>query len=296
MGNKILNHRIYVVIGVVALCIVLAFIARTFLTKREVKATVSPLDLEQGIAFSYADSTKGGGTWLWEFGNGDTSDRQKGMYTYPETGKYQIRLTVNGRFEKKFIVDVRAKRKDGIQNELVRIVAPASGMQGEYIVFRGEGPSKEWRWEFGESGAVDAREQTAIYKYDFPGTYDVLLSTEETKYPVRHTIVIATQYMENDSTDVATLIGNDIREKLQAIVNQKPFNTNYNYILDNYLCKNPNAAVIVNNTKKNDFYSYCQGLRLTGRGKTTIENVLIDIDPETEECIQKLIIIQSDNE
>jgi hypothetical protein len=55
-------------------------------------------------------------------------------------------------------------------------------------------------------------------------------------------------------------------------------------------------VVIINNTKKNDFYSYCQGLRLIGRRRTTIENVLIDIDPETEECIQKLIVIQSDNE
>ncbi len=296
MGNKLLNYRIYVIAGIIALCIALAFIARALLAGREVKASVSPPETEQGIAVSFADSTKGANTWLWEFGNGDSSPLQQGTYIYPETGKYQVRLTVNGRFEKKFIVNVRPPKGEDIQNELVKIIAPSSGMQGEYIVFRGEGPSREWRWEFGETGVVDAREQTAIYQYGFPGTYEVLLSTEETKYPVRHTIVIAPQYMENDSTDVATLIGNDIKEKLQAIIDRKPFNTNYNYILNNYLCKDPNAAVIVNNTKKNDFYSYCQGLRLVGRGKTTIENVLVETGPETEECIRKLIVIQSDNE
>jgi hypothetical protein len=296
MESKIFNDRIYVVIGVIVVCIGLAFFVRTYLTTREVKASVSPSDIEAGIPVVFADSTKGADEWLWEFGNGDTSSVQKGMYTYPETGRYQIRLTVNGRFEKKFIVKVRVKKGDDIQNELVKIVAPPSGIQGEYIVFRGVGPSKEWRWEFGETGAIDAREQTVIYKYDVPGRYEVRLSTEDTKYPVRHTIVIDPQYMENDTTDVATLIGNDIKEKLQAIANRKPFNTNYNYILSNYLCKNSNAVVIVNNTKKNDFYSYCQGLRLTGKGKTSIENVLVDIDPETGECIQRLIVIQSDNE
>jgi hypothetical protein len=296
MGNKIFNYRIYVITGVIATCIGLAFLVRSCLTTREVKAGVTPLDVEVGTFITFADSTKGANQWLWEFGNGDSSPLQKGTYTFPETGKYQIRLIVNERFEKKFIVNVRAKKNDDIQSELVKIIAPGTGMQEEYIVFRGEGPSKEWRWEFGETGVVDAREQTAIYKYEFPGTYEVLLTTEDTKYPIRHTIVIAPQYMENDTTDVATLIGNDIKQKLQAIIDQKPFNTNYNYILNSYLCKNPNALVIVNNTKKNDFYSYCQGLRLIGRRKTTIENVLIDIDPETEECIQKLTVIQSDNE
>ncbi len=296
MGNRILNYRIYVVIGVILACIGITYLIRSGFTTREVKALVTPLDVEAGIPVVYTDSTRGANEWLWEFGNGDSSPMQRGMYTYPETGKYQIRLRVNGRFEKKFIVNVRAKKNNDAQNELVKIDAPQSGMQEEYIVFRGEGPSKEWRWEFGETGVVDAREQTAIYKYEFPGTYEVLLTTEDTKYPIRHTIVIAPQYMENDSTDVATLIGNDIKQKLQAIIDQKPFNTNYNYILNNYLCKNSNAVVIINNTKKNDFYSYCQGLRLIGRRKTTIENVLVDIDPEIEECIQKLIVIQSDNE
>ena len=46
------------------------------------------------------------------------------------------------------------------------------------------------------------------------------------------------------------VIGNDIREHLQAIVDGKPFNVHYNYILKKYLCGNPDIAVTVNNNKK----------------------------------------------
>ena len=96
--------------------------------------------------------------------------------------------------------------------------APATAFQGEIVSFKGYGPSKEWRWQFGESGIVDSREQNPLYAYTEPGIYEVLLTTENTQYPVRHTIEILPQYTENDSTDVLVIIGNDIREHLQAIV------------------------------------------------------------------------------
>lgn len=293
--GKLNNYRVFVIIGVIAVCIITALLVRNLFTTKEVRASVTPLDVEVGIPITYADSTKGADTWNWEFGNGDTSPLQSGQYTFPQTGKYQIRLTINGGLEKKFIINVRTpKANDDAQ--LIKIDAPKSGLQGEYIVFRGDGSSKEWRWEFGETGVVDSREKSAIYKYEYPGTYEVLLSTEETKYPIRHIIEIIPQYVENDSTNVETLIGNDIREKLQNIVDQKPFNTNYNYILSTYLCNNSNTLVAINNTKKNDFYSYCQGLKLIGRKKTKIENVVIELDPANDACVQKLNVIQSENQ
>lgn len=292
---KLLNYRVYVLIAVVACFIGLAFFVRSCTATRDLKATVTPLEVEIGMPITYADSTRGADNWRWEFGNGDSSPTSRGVYTYKEIGKYQIRLTIDEKYEKKFIVNVRPRKDENGIDQLVQIVAPTTVLQGEYIIFRGEGPSQEWRWEFGETGHVDAREKTAIYKYLLPGTYEVLLSTEETKYPVRHNIQVLAQYMENDSTDIATMIGNDIKLKLQAIVDQKSFNTNYNYIMSTYLCNDPNTLVIINNIKKNDFYSYCQGLKIIGRKRTTIENVLIDMDPETESCIQKLIVIQTDS-
>jgi hypothetical protein len=290
--SKLLNYRIYIILIAVVVILGTTFIVRSCIYNREVQAIVSPLDVEQGMLITFADSTKGANHWQWEFGNGDISSEQRGQYIFPQTGRYQIRLTINNELEKKFIVNVRTSQIDE-SLELIKIVAPKEALQGEYVTFRGDGTSKDWRWEFGETGQVDAMEKTAIYKYELPGRYTVALRTEETKYPILHTIDIIPQYSESDTTDVASIIGNDIREKLQNIVDQKPFNKNYNYILTTYLCNNPNTLVIINNDKKNDFYSYCQGLKIIGRKRTRIENVLIDVE-ETESCINKLIVIQTD--
>lgn len=290
--GKLLNHRIYIIIIAAITILGITFLVRSCMYNKEIQATLGPLDVEQGIAVNFADSTKGANKWLWEFGNGDISDKSKGEYIFPQTGRYQVRLTVNSEMEKRFLVNVRSPRKDD-DLDLIKILAPGEALQGEYITFRGEGSSKDWRWEFGESGQVDAMEKTSIYKYEQPGRYTVSLRTEETKYPILHTIDIIPQYSDTDTTDVASIIGNDIKEKLQNIVDQKPFNKNYNYIMSTYLCNNSNTLVIVNNTKKNDFYSYCQGLKIIGRKRTRIDNVIIDVD-DSESCINKLIVIQTD--
>lgn len=292
--SKLLNYRIYIIVIAVSIVLAIVFLVRTCVYTREIQASVGPLDVELGVPVSFADSTKGADRWLWEFGNGDESTQQRGQYTFSETGRYQVRLTVNGSFEKKFRINVRAPQKDDAL-DLIKIIAPKEALQGEYITFRGEGSSKDWRWEFGESGQVDALEKTAIYKYELPGRYTVALRTEETKYPILHIIDIIPQYSEGDTTDVASIIGNDIKEKLQNIIDQKPFNKNYNYIMSTYLCNNSNTLVVINNMKKNDFYSYCQGLKIIGRKRTRIENVLIDV-AESETCINKLIVIQTDIE
>ena len=76
------------------------------------------------------------------------------------------------------------------------------------------------------------------------------------------------------------LIGLDIKEKLQNIADGKPFNVNYNYVVDKYFNNNPNTLVIVNNNKYNDFYSYCQGLHHIGRKETIIQNVIVETEDE----------------
>lgn len=294
MKNRIFNSRIIIVILVILLCIGSAFLYRHYFVKRELQARVNPYDIELGQPIVFSDSTRGAKEWKWEFGNGDTSEQKKGEYRYMSTGKYQVRLTVDKSIEKKFIVNVKPSTTGDILEDFISIEAPWEAMQGEYITFRGEGYSKEWRWQFGESEMIDSRDKNAIYHYKNPGTYEVLLTTELTKYPIRHKIKIFPKYEDNDSLDRASVIGNDIKVRLEAIVNQKPFNENYNYILQKYFCNNNNTLVVINNDKKNDIYSYCQGLRLLGKNKTTIENVVIDIDPEEEKCIKKIMVIQLD--
>ncbi|MCD7931103.1 MAG: PKD domain-containing protein [Tannerellaceae bacterium] len=292
--DKLLNAKTLIIIAIFIICIA-AFSAlhRSCAPARTINAYISPIDVELGESVRFADSTRYASKWLWEFGNGDFTELQSGEYFFTATGKYQVRLTVNNTMEKRFLINVKAASQAN-DNPLVRITAPSVAMQEELVVFKGVGNDTEWRWEFGETGMVDAREKTALYSYRNPGVYDVMLTTENTRYPVIHQIEVLPKYMENDSTDMLTLIGMDIREKLQHIANGQPFNTNYNYILKKYLCGNPDAIVMVNNNKYNDFYSYCHGLRLIGRDVTTIDQVVVETRSETDDCIHKLMVLQSE--
>ena len=293
--GKINNRKSFIIIGAVVLCIVIAYLISLSLREKTVIAYITPSDLEVGDAIQYTDSSKRADMWLWEFGNGDASEERTGSYRFTQSGKYQVRLTVDRKYEKKFIVNVREKNNDKTDEELIKIEAPDFALQDEIISFHGIGDSKEWRWQFGETGMVDSREKNPLYAYMEPGVYEILLTTEETHYPIRHTIQIEPNYQKNDSTDVLTLVGNDIRERLQAIVDGKPFNLNYNYVLNTYLCDNPDVVVTVNGDKHNDFYSYCQGLKIIGRKKLIIEEVVVDIgNSNTDECIKKLLVTQSE--
>lgn len=290
--RKLKNSKVYLVLGVIITCIAIAFIIRFFFSSTKIQAFVSSTEIYKGEFLNFSDSTFRAKEWLWEFGNGDTSGEKTGSYEYKETGTYLLRLTVNRHIQKDFIINVRPPVRLE-RDSIIRIDAPTIAMQDEFIVFRGIGLSKEWRWAFGATGIIDSRDQVAIYSYSEPGRYEVELMTEETKYPVRHQIEIFPKYMENDTTDVLSLIGNDIREKLQAIVDGKPFNPNYNHIMTRYLCNNSQLLVVINNDHKNDFYSYCQGLKILGKHNTDILQVIVVPDEERPACLSKLYVMQA---
>lgn len=293
---KIFTAKLTIVGISVVLCMVIAAIIRFNWKEKTVRASVMPVDIRLGESITLKDSTAGARVWLWELGNGDTLNARSATYTFAEAGKYQVRLLVNKSISTKFIVNVHPSHTDENEERPVKITAPDIAIQGEFIIFKGEGESKEWRWEFGESGMIDSRDKNTVYAYMQPGTYEVLLSTEDTKYPIRHTLEVLPRYADNDTIDVLGAIGEDIKIKLQAIADGEPFNENYHYVLDNYLCSNPDAMVIVNGRLRNDFYSYCQGLKITGLHKTIIEHVSVAINPKEEQCINKLNITQYESE
>lgn len=292
--KKIENTKLYIIAIAIFTCIIIALIIRLLLQSRKPEALVFPVETYQNTPVFYSDSTYMASNWLWEFGNGDTSSKQEGEYTYKETGAYQIRLTIDKSIQKTFIVNVRKPVLSEIDS-LLRIVAPSTVIQGEHVVFRGIGYANEWRWAFGETGMTDAREQVTIYSYKSPGNYRVELMTEYTKYPVMHTITVMPKY-EEDEDDKRVRMGNDIRERLQAIVDGKHFGTNYNHILTKYMCNNHNALITINETKNNDLYSYCQGLKIIDRKITTILEVIVFPDENNPDCLKTFKVIQTKNE
>lgn len=294
MMNKFLNAKVlYIFIAVIVLMMVFLLVVRACSQGQEIQATVTPIDPVMGEEVFFSDSTSGARTWYWEFGDNQTSKERSGRHLFKQKGVYKIRLTVNGNIERYF--DVRVKEESNSQDRhLVRIIAPQEAIQGENIIFRGEGNDEQWRWEFGETGMIDSREKTALYAYTQPGEYEVLLSTENTRYPIRHRINILPYYSENDSTDVMVLIGRDIKEKLQNIVDGKPFNVNYNYVVNKYFNNDPNTLVVINNNKYNDFYSYCQGLHHIGRKETIILNVIVETEDEESGYISQITVMQTE--
>ncbi len=294
---RLLNIKILIVVGcVIGSVFLFSLTMSSFSPDKMVLASVSDVLVEPNELVSFSDSTAGADSWLWEFGNGDQSTERSGGYRFVEPGTYQIRLTINDELEKRFIIEVRNNPHSSEKKMLIEISAPEKVIQNEKVVFKGIGLAEKWRWEFGESGVIDSRDKQAIYSYSQPGIYSVKLSTETTKYPILHIIEVTPHYQENDTTDVLSQIGQDIKRNLQAIVAGRSFNKHYNYILSTFLCKKPNTLVVINNNTYNDFYSYCQGLRIIGKSnKTIIENVLLDLDPENESCIKQLNVIQYDS-
>jgi len=291
--KKIKNTKIYIIISLIVFCLIVAFLIRFLLQRREAQAFVSPPEIYLNEAISYSDSTYLAKEWLWEFGNGDISNSRGGQYKYRQPGSYRVRLTVNNSMQKEFMVNVR-EPVHLERDSMIRIVGPSVVMQDEHAVFRGLGTAREWRWSFGETGMTDSRDQVAIYSYRKAGTYSVELMTEDTKYPVRHEITVMPIYQE-DETDARIQSGNDIKERLQAIVDGKPFNTNYNYIMTRYLCNNPNIIVTINEEKTNDFYSYCQGLKIVDKFNLTILDVTVFPDEKRSRCLKTFKVTQIKN-
>ena len=289
--RKISNTKVYILVIMAVLCVATAIFIRFMMQRGEPAALVTPLELYLGEPIHYSDSTFRASQWFWEFGNRDVSDKKYGAYTFKEAGSYRVRVTVDEKLQKDFTITVRPPVR--FENDsTIQIVAPSVAMQGEYVIFKGVGYAKEWKWSFGETRRIDSREQVALYAYDTPNMYEVELMTEDTKYPIRHTITILPIYMEEES-DERGRIGNDIREKLQAIVDGKPFGPNYNHILTKYLGNNPNIIITINDSKNNDFYSYCQGLKIIDRYNTTILEVFVFPDEKNPPFLKTFKVMQS---
>lgn len=122
--GKINNRKSFIIIGAVILCIIIACLISLYLREKPVIAYITPTDIEIGEEIQYTDSTKRADTWLWEFGNGDASEQRTGSYRFNQSGKYQVRLTVDRKYEKKFIINVREKNSENTEGELIKIDAP----------------------------------------------------------------------------------------------------------------------------------------------------------------------------
>lgn len=240
---------------------------------------------------------------VWYFGNGDTIVGNKDInYKYKSAGKYLITLEVDDKYKvSKYIKVVTAQEKQAIDS-IPKINGEQEAYVGEELVFSSEGPGVDtWYWEFGETGTVDAYEQQVVYVYSVPGVYNVKLKTNTLEYPITHRIKILPRFEKIEdivAVDSLSLAQEDIKKRLQEIANSNVSNrnifyNNVNYIVNKYACGQVNEVVVViNESKYNDFYSYCQGLHYLDakkNQKVTINKVELD----SFNCVKKIKVIQS---
>lgn len=237
---------------------------------------------------------------LWQFGNGDSIVQKKmARYQYQKAGKYLVTMVVDKHFKVPKYIDVIGIHRNTAYDSIPKIYGPDKGYVNEQLVFLTNTPGiSSWQWEFGETNTPDAYEQQVVYTYKKPGTYHVKLTTNQNKYPIYHRIEIESmfEHVVLEPIDSIGIVEKDIQERFQAIADASLDNTNayyknVKYLKATYQCNNE-LVILVNGSKYNDLYSYCQGLHhLSGRGSKSI--VINEVQVDTIRCIPKISVTQS---
>ncbi|WP_419868513.1 PKD domain-containing protein [Chryseobacterium sp. CT-SW4] len=301
--NYFQKNKKNIIIGVIATLLVAALVV-LWLQKKvihsadDIVGVVYPSSVSVGDTLSFEDKTQFAKFKKWDFGDGTTSDKSKGIHFYNRPGYYQVTLIIDNKYSKSFPVLVSArgipKPKDSVVTPTT-IDAQTQAMQFENVQFRAISNAKQFTWKFGETGNIDSKEKLSIYSYKKPGDYVVTLYTDQNVEPILHHIKILPAYDPLDDGEVSVedayeKVDNDFKYHLQQIANGNSFNYHYNYLLTKYLCKNENTVVKVNDSKMNNFYMYCAGLQFDKNN--VIQTVKVNFD-DAQNCVTKVDINQS---
>jgi len=113
-------------------------------------------------------------SWLWSFGDGETSTLQNPVHTYASPGDYTVRLTVTNQYDSDTLVKTSYIHvTDGFTVDFVGI--PLSGTAPLMVTFTDQttGVPTAWSWNFGD-GATSTQ-QNPVHTYTAGGTYTVTL-------------------------------------------------------------------------------------------------------------------------
>lgn len=126
----------------------------------------------------FVDQSIGAATWLWNFGDGNTSTMQNPSHTYAAPGTYSVSLTVtNGTCSHSIthIVKVADEIADFIANKTELCKGTAVNFTAINI---NAANVTSWRWNFGD-GKTATTPNTASHIYDTAGTFTVSLTIKD---------------------------------------------------------------------------------------------------------------------
>lgn len=131
---------------------------------------------EVPFTVNFTDTSQGAISWLWDFGDGNTSTAQNPTNIYTAPGTYTVSLT---------ITDTNGCQNTLTKTNYVQIVPPVANFSGNptqgcvplSVNFNDLSTSNEpivsWQWDFGDGNTSTAQNPTNIYTN--PGTYTVTL-------------------------------------------------------------------------------------------------------------------------
>ncbi|WP_345949716.1 MULTISPECIES: PKD domain-containing protein [unclassified Mucilaginibacter] len=288
---------LYIIVSVLLLAGLIFLFKNALFDDKTVNAKILKNEIYLNEDLVYSDNTQGANKWLWEFGNGEKATTQSGTYRFKKPGAYIIRLTVDGKLQQQFPLDVKDTVAALAKDTLLTINGPTQGIVNEEVRLEAQGDARIFEWSFGETGRIDVKGPTALYTYHSPGIYTVRLSTDKNKRPVYHRIRVTNP----DSAIVNAIIApgegerkaiDDIRAHLQAIANGADFNHHYYYLVNKYFCGDERVAVNLDaggDSKQTDLYTYC--MRLTFGGGISIDEAQVTAKPKSN-CSSLLTVKQ----
>ena len=126
-------------------------------------------------------STGNPNTWLWDFGNGNTSNLQHPTSVYSNAGTYNVTLTVSNTSsnDTKYMFAYIKIFEQPQAN--FSIVGTNMGCSPFKVTFEdnssSSSPLTNWQWDFGDGGSSNL--QNPIYEFNLQGIYTVSLSVED---------------------------------------------------------------------------------------------------------------------
>ena len=139
---------------------------------------VAPQEGYSPLTVQFTDTSTGNvNSWLWEFGDGNTSTSQSPTHIYSSSGNYTVRLTVTNAFGSDTeapssvnVLSINAPSPDFTSN----ITSGKAPLIVQFKDLSSGGPTA-WEWDFNSDGAIDSTEQNPVYEFTDTGFYAVTL-------------------------------------------------------------------------------------------------------------------------
>lgn len=122
-------------------------------------------------------SSGGPTSWVWDFGDGNTSASQNPSHIYFSAANYTVKLTVTNAFgsntSASSFVNVSSTTAP-IPDFTSNVTSGKSPFTIQFQDLSTEGPTA-WEWDFNSDGTIDSIEQNPAYEFTTDGLYTVTL-------------------------------------------------------------------------------------------------------------------------